>query len=276
MLGAIIGDIVGSRFEWNNINNKRFSLFHASCTFTDDTVMTCAIAQAVTDWDAEGRTSFRRLSELAVHTMRELGNAYPDRGYGGHFYRWLQDSTMGPYHSRGNGSAMRVSPVGWAATSAEECIAMSRAVTEVTHDHPDGIMGAEATAMQIFLARDGASLDELGEYEQQHHYPIPYDLRWLCDNYRWSSLCNHTCQPAFVCLYESNNYEDCIRCCMSIGGDSDTIGAIAGGIAEAVFGIPANIREESIKYLDDGLLDIIETFSKRFFRELSESREFGQ
>lgn len=271
MVGALIGDIVGSRFEWNNINTKRFPLFHDACTFTDDTVMTCAIAQAVADWDAEGRASLRRLSDLAVHNMRKLGKAYPDRGYGGHFYRWLHDSAMGPYQSCGNGSAMRVSPVGWAATSPEECIAMSRAVTEVTHDHPDGIMGAEATAMQIFLARNGASLDELKAYEQQHYYPIPYDLRWLHYHYRWSSLCNHTCQPAYVCLYESNSFEECIRSGMSIGGDSDTIGAIAGGIAEAVFGIPGTIKERGLAYLDDQLLAIVEEFSRRFIRKSAQA-----
>jgi len=267
MLGAIIGDIVGSRFEWNNIKTKRFEFFHDECTFTDDTVMTCAVAQAVSLWDDEGRPPYHRLSELAVGCLRDLGNAYPNRGYGGHFRRWLQDSSMGPYFSCGNGSAMRISPIGWAATSLDECIAMSRAVTAITHDHPDGIMGAEATATQIFLARNGASLHELETHETQHYYPITYDLKWLQDNYRWSSLCDHTCQPAFVCLYDSKGFEDCIRNCMCIGGDSDTIGAIAGGIAEAVYGIPENILEKGLAYLDDGLTTIVEEFTKRFMKK---------
>ena len=264
MLGAIIGDIVGSRFEWENINTKEFEFFHEECSFTDDTVMTCAIALAITLWDKEGRADFDKLSELTSRSMRKLGAAYPYSGYGGHFRRWLIDQTMGPYNSCGNGSAMRVSPVGWAATSLEECIAMSRAVTEVTHNHPDGIMGAEATAVQIFMARNGASLAELELYEQEHYYDIEYDMDWLIDNYEWSSLCDNTCQPAYICFYGSKGYEDCIRRCMSIGGDSDTIGAIAGGIAEAFYGIPDDIQYKGLSYLDDGLRTIYENFSKTF------------
>ncbi len=261
MLGAIIGDIVGSRFEWNNIKTKKFSFFHDACEFTDDTVMTCAVAKAITIWDKEERPSYERLSELAIECMRELGAAYPDRGYGGHFNRWLHDKAMGPYNSCGNGSAMRVSPVGWAASSLEECIAMSKAVTAITHNHPDGIMGAQATAVQIFMARNGTSLPELEAYQQTHFYSIDYDMNWLWDNYHWSSLCDKTCQPAYVCLYESEGYEDCIRNCMSIGGDSDTIGAIAGGIAEAFYGIPEKIIALGLAYLDDGLLTIYKDFT---------------
>jgi len=154
MLGAIIGDIVGSRFEWANIESKQFDFFHEQCDFfheqcdfTDDTVMTCALAKAIMLWDQEGRPSYGRLSELASKYMRKMGVVYPSRGYGGHFRHWLYDQEMGPYNSCGNGSAMRISSVGWAANSLEECIAMSKAVTQVTHNHPDGIMGAEATAV---------------------------------------------------------------------------------------------------------------------------------
>ena len=264
MLGAIIGDIVGSRFEWENIKTKKFDFFHGDCEFTDDTVMTCAVAKAITLWDEEGTHSYERLSETVVACMREMGRIYPNRGYGGHFRKWLHDKSMGPYNSCGNGSAMRVSPVGWAANSLEECIAMSKAVTEVTHNHPDGIMGAEATAVQIFMARNGASLSELKAFEQERYYEIVYGMDWLWDNYHWSSLCDQTCQPAFVCLYESNSFEDCIRNCMSIGGDSDTIGAIAGGIAEAYHGIPDEIKYLGISYLDDGLVAILEDFTKKF------------
>lgn len=264
MLGAIIGDIAGSRFEWNNIRTKEFALFHEDCDFTDDTVMTCAVAEAVIIWDREGRPSFERLSELAVQCMRKLGAAYPQRGYGTHFNQWLHDKTMGPYNSCGNGSAMRVSPVGWAARSREECIAMSKAVTAITHNHPDGIMGAEATAVQIFMARGGASMAELKAYQQKHYYSIDFDMQWLRDNYQWSSLCDKTCQPAYVCLYESKSYEDCIRNCMSIGGDSDTIGAIAGGIAEAFYGIPEEITALGISFLGDGLLAVHEDFTRKF------------
>lgn len=264
MLGAIIGDIVGSRFEWANIRTKQFDLFHEECEFTDDSVMTCAIAKAITLWDQEGRSTYERLSELASKSMRAMGTMYPNRGYGGHFRQWLHDQEMGPYNSCGNGSAMRVSPVGWAANSLKECIAMSKAVTEVTHNHPDGIMGAESTAVQIFKARNGASLAELEAYEKDHYYCIEYDMNWLWDHYEWSSLCNNTCQAAYVCLYESQSYEDCIRNCMSIGGDSDTIGAIAGGIAGAFYGIPDVIKSKGLSYLDEGLRSVVVDFTEKF------------
>ena len=228
--------------------------------------MKLAIAKAITTWHNEGRPSYGRLSKLASKSMRELGTQYTYRGYGSHFLQWLYDDTTGPYNSCGNGSAMRVSAVGWAAESLEDCIAMSTAVTEVTHNHPDGIMGAEATAVQIFLARNGTSLSELRAFEEKHYYTIEYDMQWLTENYSWSSLCNHTCQPAFVCLYESENFEDCIRNCMSIGGDSDTIGAIAGGIAEAVFGIPDKLKKQGLSYLDENLKAIYTEFSKVFMK----------
>ncbi|MGD1831944.1 MAG: ADP-ribosylglycohydrolase family protein [Sphaerochaetaceae bacterium] len=196
--------------------------------------------------------------------MRKLGAVYPDSGYGSYFSCWLEDETMGPYNSCGNGSAMRVSPVGWAASSLQMCIEMSRAVTRVTHDHPDGIKGAQATAVQIFLARNGATLDELRSFEDEHYYPIEYDMNWLREHYTWSSLCDQSCQPAYVCLYESKDFEDCIRNCMSIGGDSDTISAIAGSIAEAVYKIPDDITAEGLSYLDDNLIAIYKDFAGRY------------
>ena len=264
MIGAIIGDIVGSRFEWDNTRKEDFTFLHPSCSFSDDSVMTMAVADAIMQWDGEGRKSFERLSELAIIAMRTWGRAYPDAGYGGHFGQWLVDDSMGPYGSCGNGAAMRISPVGWAATSMEECIAMSRAVTEVTHDHPDGIKGAEATAVQIFLARQGNSLTDLKKYEEGHYYPITRDVAWLRRNYRWHSLCDGTCQPAFECLYESTGYEDAIRKCMLVGGDCDTTGAICGGIAEAVWGIPEDIVHKARTFLDDNQLAVVDGFRKRY------------
>ncbi len=171
---------------------------------------------------------------------------------------------MGPYNSCGNGAAMRISPVGWAAGSLEECIAMSRAVTDVTHNHPDGIMGAEATAVQIFFARQGMGLAELKKYEEDHYYKIEHDLAWLRRNYDWHSLCDGTCQPAYECLYESLSYEEAIRNCMAIGGDCDTTGAICGGIAEAVWGVPADIEKKARTYLDKYQLGVIDEFREKY------------
>ena len=260
MIGAIIGDIVGSRFEFDNVDTEDFELLTEDCCFSDDSVMTMAIAEAILRWDQEGRPSYGRLSELAIKKMRDWGNSYPNAGYGGHFKRWLRDPSMGPYGSCGNGAAMRISPVGWAARSLEECIAMSRAVTEVTHNHPDGIKGAEATAVQIFLARQGMGLGDLKKYEEEHYYSIDYDLAWLLENYCWHSLCDGTCQPAYECLYESLSYEEAIRNCMRIGGDCDTTGAICGGIAEAVWGIPEEIENKVYSYLDEVQIALIDVF----------------
>ena len=264
MIGAIIGDIVGSRFEFHNTEDPDFEFLHEYCSFTDDSVMTMAIAEAVLRWDQEGRPSYKRLSELAVKKMRDWGRSYPYAGYGRHFGLWLESDSMGPYNSCGNGAAMRISPVGWAARSLEECIAMSRAVTEVTHDHPDGIKGAEATAVQIFLARQGMGLGDLKRYEQEHYYPIRHDVAWLLKNYEWYSLCDGTCQAAYECLYESLDYEEAIRNCMLVGGDCDTTGAICGGIAEAVFGIPEDIEDKAFSYLDEIQAALIEVFQSTF------------
>lgn len=260
MIGAIIGDIVGSRFEFHNTKDPNFEFLHVNCSYTDDSVMTIAIADAILRWEMCGRKSYKQLSDFAVETMRTWGRDYPHAGYGGHFAYWLSDDSVGPYNSCGNGAAMRISTVGWAARSLEECIAMSRAVTEVTHNHPDGIMGAEATAVQIFLARQGMGLAELKKYEEEHYYPIRHDLSWLLKNYHWHSLCNGTCQPAYECLYESIGFEDAIRNCMLVGGDCDTTGAICGGIAEAVWGIPEDIEQKVRDFLDEDQLAIVDAF----------------
>lgn len=266
MIGAIIGDTVGSRFEFHNIRTKDFEFLHKHCHPTDDSVMTIAVADAVLKWDSEGRPSYDRLSELAVSSMRSWGNRYPYAGYGGHFYQWLADPSMGPYNSCGNGSAMRISAVGWAATSLEECINMSRAVTQVTHNHPDGIKGAEATAVQIFLARNGMGLKDLEKYEKEHYYNYDYDLQFLMKNYSWHSLCNGTCQPAFQCLYESTGYEDSVRNCMAIGGDCDTTGAICGAISEAVYGVPEDLQEKVRAFLEEDQIRVVDELRARFIQ----------
>ncbi len=264
MIGAIIGDTVGSRFEFHNIHTKDFEFLNRRCFLTDDSIMTIAIAEAILMWEKEGRPNYDRLSELAESCMRKWGNKYPNAGYGDHFRLWLSDYSMGPYNSCGNGSAMRISPVGWAARSVEECILMSRAVTRVTHNHPDGIMGAEATAVQIFLARKGMGLDELKAYEEAHYYPIPYDLSWLMKNYEWCSICDGTCQPAFQCLYESTGFEDAIRNCMAIGGDCDTTGAICGGIAEAVYGVPEELKKAIRRYMYSDEIAVVDEFLNEY------------
>lgn len=267
MLGAIIGDAVGSRFEWHNIHTKKFDFLPDSCHLTDDSIMTIAIAEAILLWDDnKGRenSDYAMLSNLATRTMRKWGYKYPHAGYGGGFRHWLRNPNQGPYNSCGNGSAMRISPVGWAAYDLEGCIAMSRAVTEVTHNHSDGLMGAEATAVQIYQAIQGQSLLDLKDYETKHYYPIKYKMEWLTRNYTWHSLCDGTCQAAFACLYESESFEDAIRNCMSIGGDCDTTGAICGGIAEAVYGIPERYSTRIMDFMDSEQKQVVLDFQKRF------------
>ena len=176
MIGAVVGDIAGSRFEFCNLKSKEFVLLAAGdeaewgppSSFTDDTVMTLAVAQALADWCASGSSDYGELSAVAVRAMQDFGRRYPRAGYGGHFAQWISETKPQPYNSWGNGAAMRVSACGWAGRTLDEVKAMSRAVTEVTHDHPEGIKGAEATAVCVFLARQGKSKDEIKAYVCEH------------------------------------------------------------------------------------------------------------
>ncbi|MBQ0072247.1 MAG: ADP-ribosylglycohydrolase family protein [Spirochaetales bacterium] len=265
ILGAIIGDIVGSVYEWHNIKTKVFPFFSENGFPTDDSIMTIALCDAILQWDKEGRKNIDRLSELSVEKMRLYGRRYPAAGYGGHFAAWLLDDSMGPYNSCGNGSAMRVSPVGYAAENREECIQMAKAVTAVTHDHPDGILGAEATALQIYqLLKEGKTLGEMKEMEVERYYPIDFTLSIVRPGYQWGSLCSDTCPVAFQSVYEATDYEDAIRNAISLGGDSDTIAAISGGIAAAAFGVPEELYEKGLSYLDEDLRRVVLEFDRRF------------
>lgn len=266
MYGAIIGDVVGSRFEFNNIRSKDFEFLHSDCEPTDDSIMTIAIADAILEWDKLGRPSYHDLALYATRAMRLWGNAYPFAGYGENFSNWLENDKMGPYDSCGNGAAMRISPVGWAARSFDECIKMSYVVTAVSHSHFDGIMGATATAVQIFLAKQGKSLKELEQFEKEHYYNYTFDLSNLLKDYRWSSICSGTCPPAFQCLYESTDFEDAIRNCIAIGGDCDTTGAICGSIAEAVYGVPENLKFSVRTFLDEDQLRVVDMFTNTFMK----------
>lgn len=237
MMGAIIGDIVGSRFEWHNYRHKDFTLFHPKCRPTDDSIMT-----------------------LAVAAMQELGRAYPKAGYGRGFRAWLQSDHPEPYNSFGNGSAMRVSPAGFAARTEEEAQKLSLAVTAVTHNHPEGIKGAEAVAVLIYHARQGMAMEDLHELAQDRYYPLDFTLNEIRPTYEFSSACQGSVPQALVAFFSSTGFEDAIRNAISIGGDSDTIAAIAGSIAEAHYGIPADLREAAMQRLDKPLQQIVTEF----------------
>ena len=259
MIGAILGDIVGSRFEFHNHLSPDFSFLTEDCCFTDDTVMTCAVAQALMD----SREDFSDLPEKAVAAMRRVGQLYPGCGYGARFIHWMFSKDPQPYYSCGNGSAMRVSPVGFAARSVEEAKRLSAAVTAVTHDHPEGLKGAEATAVAIVLARQGASKEAIRS-AMQAYYPL--DISVARYRSEWAGHGKEICQvsvpQALVCFLEGRDYEDVIRNCISIGGDSDTIAAIAGGIAEAFYGLSPEQRAAARSYLDPRLLDICDRFER--------------
>lgn len=251
MLGAIIGDIVGSRYEFHNNRTKDFPFFSEKCFFTDDTVMTLAVAEAVfscgSDWDKD------ELKEVAISRMVELGRLYPDSGYGNSFLRWVFERPL-PYNSFGNGSAMRVSAVGFFAESEEELKVMSRTVTEVSHNHEEGIKGAEAVALAIYLARKGKDILEI-KSRMEEYYPEIRDMNCeeLKNTYVFNETCQNTVPQALTCFFESYDFEDAIRNGVYIGGDTDTICAIIGGIAEAYYGIPARIEEKAYTYLDERL-----------------------
>ena len=260
MLGAIIGDIVGSRFEWHNIKTKKFQFLTYQCKPTDDSVMSFAIAQSILSCNGD----MSNLSQLAIKSMQELGQAYPHAGYGGHFSSWIYTKNPTPYNSWGNGAAMRVSPCGFAANSLEEAIKLTNAVTEVTHNHPEGMKGAEATAVAIYLAKTGSSIIEIRDYIEKHYYKIDFTLDSIRESYTFDVSCQGSVPQALEAFFESTSYEDAIRNAISIGGDSDTIAAITGGIAEAYYGIPADIRKHALTFLDNRLLSILTAFESTY------------
>ena len=266
MIGAIIGDIVGSRFEFDNFKSKDFEMFDTECDFTDDSVMTLAIAKALQSY--ETITDMEAFKKHLAKVMHEVGMRYPHCGYGGRFYVWMMKNQTEPYNSYGNGSAMRVSPVGWFATSLEECEALAAATAEVTHNHYEGVKGAVAVAGAIYLARTGHSMDEIKEYIK-NYYTIDFTLDEIRDDYDFYEICQKSVPQALEAFFESNSFEDAIRNAISIGGDSDTIAAITGSIAEAFYGADEDMKETALSYLDSYLLDIAESFVNKFVKKES-------
>ena len=263
MLGAIIGDIVGSVYEWNNIKTKDFPLFSEKCFFTDDTVMTIAVADALLN----GGTA-----DDFINSMKKYGRLYPNAGYGSRFGNWVHSNAREPYNSWGNGSAMRVSPCGWFAESLEETEALAEKSAAVTHNHPEGIKGAQATAAAIYLARTDMKKDKIKEYiESKYNYNLSRTLDEIRPVYQFNETCQETVPEAIIAFLESNGFEDAIRNAISLGGDSDTLAAITGSIAEAAYGIPSadyvegslgqyapsGIMERTFQILDDRLSSVI-------------------
>lgn len=281
MLGAIVGDIVGSVYEWHNIKTKEFPLFRNDCFFTDDTVMTCAVAEAVMN----GGTK-----DDFINAMKKYGRMYPNADYGGHFGAWLLSDDRKPYNSFGNGSAMRISPCAWVMNCGfcartglwpTQGRAMAKLSAEVTHNHPEGVKGAMATADAIFMCRF-----YFGGYCKDYSTPIDddpdeckrrikshiertygYDLSSktldeIRPVYSFNETCQETVPQAILAFLESTDFEDAIRNAISLGGDSDTLAAITGSIAEAAYGIPDSIKEKAYSYLDEPLRDVLRRWKK--------------
>lgn len=268
MLGAIVGDIVGSRFEFNNHRSKNFDLFADTCFVTDDSIMSLAVARAIMEASKVKTPNSREcdhdfyllLSNLTVKYMRDIGRKYPDCGFGGLFYGWVFSDNPEPYNSFGNGAAMRVSPAGFAASDIWEAERLAEAVTKVTHNHVEGIKGAKATAAAIFMARSGASKSEIREHISNEYYPLDFRIDDIRNTYRFNETCQETVPQAIECFLEATSFEDAVRTAISLGGDSDTVAAIAGAIAEACYGVPDAIRETALGYLNEELRAIYDAW----------------
>lgn len=260
LLGGIAGDIIGSIYEFNPVRFKDFELFKSNSTYTDDTVMTIA--------NAEWLLSKGVLMDI----MRKYGHKYPGAGYGGMFYDWLKSRCPKPYNSFGNGSAMRVSPVGWAFDTLEETLEAAKQSAEITHNHPEGIKGAQATAACIFMARTGKSKQEIKEYVETK---FGYDLSRTCNEirptYQFNESCQGTVPESIIAFLESTDFESAIRLTVSLGGDADTMGAITGAIAEAYYNvIPEHIKNEVLKRLPEEFINVLREFYNRFISKENE------
>jgi len=260
MLGALIGDIVGSVYEFRPIKTKDFPLFTPGCAYTDDSVMTAAVADALLAPGGEADLP-RRL----VSAMRDMAETVPIDptvgGYGGRFHRWLFTPGMGPYGSWGNGSAMRVSSVGWLWDTVDQVERMAGITAAVTHDHPEGIKGAQATAVAILLGRQGETPEAIRQViTARYGYDLSRSVENIRPNYRFDESCQGTVPEAMTCAVESVGFVDAVRNAVSLGGDADTLAAIAGSIAEAIHGIPGDVAAEALTYLHPRLVDVLNRF----------------
>ena len=261
MVGTVIGDIVGSIYEFNNIKTKNFVFFGSGCEATDDSIMAIAVADAI----MESQDSGKPFKDVLRKKFVEYGRKYPwpMGGYGGRFKQWLVSSVHTPYNSCGNGSAMRVAACGFAAKTVEEARELAKQSAEITHNHPDGIAGAQAVAEAIFLAKSGCSKAEIANAVKKY-YPVLPDIDVIRPTYGWGAVCSNTVPEAVSCFLQSTDFEDAIRNAISIGGDSDTIGAIVGGIAEAYYGVKRNFAFVAKTKLPVDLRKVLMRFEERY------------
>lgn len=260
MYGAILGDIIGSPFEFDRGDKtKDFKLFSRRSHFTDDSVMTLAVCEALLKVGQDA--AVKEIEDAVISSMQSWGRRYPHEGYGGYFRRWLTARHPEPYNSFGNGSAMRVSAVGWLYNSLEKTRTVAKATANVTHNHPEGIKGAEATASAIFMARNGSSKAEIKKYiENEFHYDLNRTLDEIRPSFHMDETCQKTVPEAIIAFLEARDFEDAIRNVVSLGGDTDTLGAITGSIAEAYFGIPEALISECRNRINKDMKDVVDAF----------------
>lgn len=260
MYGTILGDIIGCPFEFDRGDKtKDFKLFSRRSHFTDDSVMTLAVCEALLKVGQDA--TVKEIGDAVITSMQSWGRRYPHEGYGGYFRCWLTARHPEPYNSFGKGSAMRVSAAGWLYDSLEKTRVVAKATANVTHNHPEGIKGAEATASAIFMARNGSSKEEIKKYiENEFHYDLNRTLDEICPSFHMHETCQKTVPEVIIAFLEAKDFEDAIRNAVSLGGDTDTLGAITGSIAEAYFGIPEALRSECRNRINKDMRDVVDTF----------------
>lgn len=260
MYGAILGDIIGSPFEFDRGDkSKDFPLFSRGCYFTDDSVMSIAVAEALMSVPAS--SSDEVYEQALISSMKKWGTRYPDAGYGARFIGWLASPDPKPYGSFGNGSAMRCSAAGWLYPTLAETLKVARLTSVVSHNHPEGIKGAQATAAIIFMARTGSSKDEIKRYvEDAFGYDLGRTLDEIRPGYRHVESCQETVPEAITAFLEGTDFEDVIRCAVSLGGDCDTLTCIAGSMAEAFYGVPEELKKECIARIDPEMREVLLKF----------------
>ena len=265
MFGAIIGDMCGSTYEFRNEKRiDKIQLLRIGSTPTDDSIMTVAVARALMDtWgdsDAVVKTAL-------VDSMQYYGHLFPHAGYGGRFFRWLENRERKPYNSWGNGSGMRVSATGWMYDSLEDTLHAARLTAEVTHDHPEGIKGAQAIAAAIYLARTGKSKSEIRQFIEDNYYKLDFTLDEIRPWYEFDVSCQGTVPVAITAFLEGTGFEDVLRTAVSLGGDCDTLTCIAGGMAEAFYGVPDDLKEECRKRIESDMVKVLDKFETSLLTE---------
>lgn len=263
MLGAIIGDIIGSPYEFGSDKTKDFLLFAPESRPTDDSIITIAVGCACAEADLSDEDNFK---QLLAEYIREIGLRYPDAGYGGRFYQWMIMDEDTPYGGYTNGSAMRVSPTAWAVDTLEDVEALAKWSAEITHNHPEGTKGAQAVAAAIFLARTGSDKDEIREYIEANYYDLNFTTDEIRESYSHDMTCEGSVPQAIVAFLDSEDFEDAVRNAVSLGGDGDTLACIAGAIAEAYYGIPEEIEEQVFEYLDEDLQEYYWSYADELYK----------